>query len=244
MSETAILAMTGAIGATFGGLFTFLVAYLNRDKTRAEATQILMASALEVTGRLGSLAREADEREKIITELREELRDTKDQRDDTLKRITCLEDNDKKKAAAIIALQEEIERLDRLGKDKDRQIQKQAGEIETLQKQLASALDAQKIDRETIAGLYQTIESQNLTIEKLGRDLEKAETDRRRLESEMAQFKGETDDTVEIPKEVMEAARAAAATSPTEQPAHIGPNNALVLTAPDSIIKSDGGQLS
>jgi chromosome segregation ATPase len=204
MNDTYLI---GIICAAIGSLATVAVAYLNRDKTAAEARQkdaetasTLLSSAVEVAKQLGDLSRQADEREKLLNDTRAELRKAHDEREDTLDRLQKLENQDKERGKQMAALQEEIDRLKGENETKDARI----GDLE---KQLADSLETQKADRATIEGLQATIAAQDETISQLSGKLEKAETDRKRLESEMATLQGEKDDTVEIRQETVQAAR-------------------------------------
>lgn len=223
MSDGTWIAVMGVWSAIITGLFGVVMWLLNRPRHEAEAKQVevqVYGTMLSTMERMSVVLEQKEMRLERLEKRQDELEALLRQKDG---RIAELEGQMADLQVAMAAKDKQISDLNQLvvslqaeGEKKDQRIGELQAEIADLQRQRDD--DRRRLDR--------------------------LQQEKDRLEAEVALLRGEKDDTVEIPAEVVAAARAAVI--PAEQPNPMGVNPTLVLTAPDAAIKrpTDGGQPS
>lgn len=216
MSDASLIAIMGVWSAIITGLFGVVLWLLNRPRHEAEAKQV----EVQVYGTMLATM----ERMSVVLEQKETRLERLETRQDEL------EDLLRQKDTQIVQLQEAMAA-------KDKQISDLNQMVITLQ------AEGEKKDQR-IGELQEEIANLQRQRDNDRRRLDKLQQEKDHLEAEVALLRGEKDDTVEIPPEVVAAAQATA--HPPEQPSLIGVNPTLVLTAPDAAIKQPtaGGQPS
>lgn len=218
MSDTSLIAIMGVWSGIISGLFGVVMWLLNRPRHEAEAKQVevqVYGTMLATMERMSVVLEQKEMRLERLEKRQDELDELLHQKDS---RIAELEGQMADLQLAMSAKDKQISDLNQLvvslqaeGEQKDQRIGELQAEIADLQRQRDD--DRRRLDR--------------------------LQQEKDHLEAEVALLRGEKDDTVEIPPEVVAAARAVAA--PAEQPTSLGVNPTLVLTAPDSALRGDGG---
>ncbi|MBZ0320265.1 MAG: hypothetical protein K8L91_27885 [Anaerolineae bacterium] len=221
MADGTWIAVMGVWSAIITGLFGVVMWLLNRPRHEAEAKQVevqVYGTMLSTMERMSVVLEQKEMRLERLEKRQDELEALLRQKDG---RIAELEGQMADLQVAMAAKDKQISDLNQLvvslqaeGEKKDQRIGELQAEIADLQRQRDD-------DR---------------------RHLDRLQQEKDRLEAEVALLRGEKDDTVEILPEVVAAARATA--HPPEHPSLIGVNATLVLTAPESAIRTDGGMPS
>ncbi|MCQ3933158.1 MAG: hypothetical protein DPW16_22140 [Chloroflexi bacterium] len=223
LSDASVIAIMGVWSAIITGLFGVVLWLLNRPRHEAEAKQVevqVYGTMLATMERMSVVLEQKETRLERLEKRQDELEALLRQKDS---RIAELEGQMAELQLAMAAKDKQISDLNQLVISLQAEGEKKDQRIGELQEEIADLQRQRDDDR---------------------RRLDRLQQEKDRLEAEVALLRGEKDDTVEIHPEVVAVARAAA--NPPEQPAHIGLNATLVLTAPDAAIQQpiDGGQPS
>ncbi len=213
MEDGGLIAIMGVWSALITGLFGVVMWLLNRPRHEAEAKH----AEVQVYGTMLATM----ERMSVVLEQKETRLERLEQRQDQLENLL------RQKDEHIAELERQMAELREGMAAKDKQINDL--------NQLVISLQAEGEKKDARIGeLQQEITDLQRQRDDHRRRLDKLQQEKDRLEAEVAQLRGEKETTVEILPAMVEATQAAATP--------LGLNPTLVLTAPDSAIRADGGQ--